>query len=85
MSDCPWRFQGQYEDDEIGLYYNRFRYYSPELGGYISQDPIGLIGGLNLYSYVGDINDWIDLLGLQVRIFLQMEQRVILVKDLRVE
>jgi len=34
---CPFRFQGQYEDGETGLYYNRFRYYSPEMGCYISQ------------------------------------------------
>lgn len=30
----PFRFQGQYEDEETGLYYNRFRYYSPEEGCY---------------------------------------------------
>ena len=41
----PFRFQGQYEDSETGLYYNRFRYYSPHTGNYISQDPIGLTGG----------------------------------------
>ena len=40
--DCPFRYQGQYEDIETGLYYNRFRYYGPETGSYISQDPIGL-------------------------------------------
>ncbi|WP_452220006.1 RHS repeat domain-containing protein, partial [Lacinutrix salivirga] len=51
-SDCPFRYQGQYEDEEIGLYYNRFRYYSPDIGVYISQDPIGLEGGMpNIYSY----------------------------------
>ena len=36
----PFRFQGQYEDEETGLYYNRFRYYSPEEGCYTQQDPI---------------------------------------------
>ena len=41
----PFRYQGQYEDIETGLYYNRFRYYSPESGTYISQDPIRLAGG----------------------------------------
>lgn len=60
----PFRNQGQYEDVETGLYYNRFRYYSPEEGGYISQDPIRLQGGTRPYSYVGDPNYWIDLLGL---------------------
>jgi RHS repeat-associated protein len=42
--ECPFRYQGQYEDRETGLYYNRFRYYDPEAGQYISQDPIGLLG-----------------------------------------
>ena len=64
LSDCPFRYQGQYEDEETGLYYNRFRYYSPDEGRYISQDPIGLIGGIALYGYVHDSNSWIDPLGL---------------------
>jgi RHS repeat-associated protein len=63
-TDCPFRYQGQYEDAETGLYYNRFRYYSPDEGIYISQDPIKLNGGLNLYSYVQDVNKWIDPCGL---------------------
>jgi len=41
---CPFRYQGQYEDVETGLYYNRFRYYDPEAGNYLSLDPIGLAG-----------------------------------------
>ena len=40
----PFRYQGQYEDIETGLTYNRFRYYSPETGSYISQDPYELLG-----------------------------------------
>ena len=66
LNDCPFRYQGQYEDKETGLYYNRFRYFSPELGSYISQDPIGLLGeNPTLYSYVIDINSMIDTLGLK--------------------
>ncbi|MFV0506640.1 MAG: RHS repeat domain-containing protein [Bacteroidales bacterium] len=57
-------FAGMYEDIETGLCYNRFRYYDPEMGMYISQDPIKLIGGFNLYSYVKDSNSWIDPFGL---------------------
>jgi len=60
----PFRYQGQYEDSETGLYYNRFRYYSPEEESYISQDPIGLEEGMALYNYVHDTNDWIDVFGL---------------------
>ena len=36
----PFRQLGQYEHEEIGLYYNRFRYYDPRIGNYISQDPM---------------------------------------------
>ena len=48
----PFRQLGQYEDDETGLYYNRFRYYDPRIGNYINQDPIRLAGGNpTLYGY----------------------------------
>jgi len=60
----PFRYQGQYEDVETGLYYNRFRYYSPDEGGYISQDPIRLDGGIKLYGYVKDTNVLVDIMGL---------------------
>ncbi|EAS1760873.1 RHS repeat-associated core domain-containing protein [Salmonella enterica] len=60
----PLRFQGQYFDEESGLHYNRYRYYEPESGRYISADPIGLRGGLNLYAYVKNPLTWSDPLGL---------------------
>ena len=63
-SFIPFLYQGQYYDEEIGLAYNRFRYYSPESGTYISQDPIRLAGGLAFYGYVMDCNGWIDPWGL---------------------
>lgn len=63
---CPFRWQGQYADVETGLYYNRYRYYDPDLGRYLSQDPIGHAGGNpNFYAYVSDPNIWIDPLGLE--------------------
>ena len=66
LSDCMWRYQGQYEDAETGLYYNRFRYYDPNAGSYISQDPIGLTGNsFTFYGYVKDINTWTDIWGLR--------------------
>ena len=64
--DCPFRFQGQYEDIETGLYYNRFRYYDANIGSYISQDPIRLLGNNpTLYGYVSNLNLFIDLFGLE--------------------
>jgi RHS repeat-associated protein len=64
LSDCPFRYQGQYEDAETGLYYNRFRYYDPSVGSYLSQDPIRLLGGMEFYNYVHDTNFRIDPSGL---------------------
>ncbi len=66
-SDCPWRWPGQYEDPETGLFYNFFRYYDPERGNYVSQDPIDLHGcdpGGTLYSYTADPLALVDPLGL---------------------
>ncbi|MBI6706246.1 RHS repeat-associated core domain-containing protein, partial [Pseudomonas viridiflava] len=61
------RFQGQYFDEETGLHYNTFRYYDPEVGRFITQDPIGLGGGSNLYSFAPNTYMWLDPLGLTVR------------------
>jgi RHS repeat-associated protein len=54
------RFQGQYLDRDTGLHYNTFRYYDPDIGRFISPDPIGLNGGANLYSYAPNPVSWID-------------------------
>nr|WP_202115501.1 RHS repeat-associated core domain-containing protein [Gilliamella sp. Pas-s25] len=49
----------------IGLHYNLNRYYDPFTGRYITQDPLGILGGLNSYQYAGsDPINWIDPLGL---------------------
>jgi RHS repeat-associated protein len=66
-TDCPFRYPGQYEDEETGLYYNRFRYYDAEDGFYTSQDPIGLRGGVKLKAYVKDTQVWIDPKGYAAR------------------
>jgi RHS repeat-associated protein len=60
----PIRFQGQYHDHETGLHYNRYRYYDPGVGRFISQDPIGYEGGFNLYQYVPNPIGWTDPRGL---------------------
>ena len=62
--DQPIRLQGQYFDEESGLHYNRFRYFDPNNGSFISPDPVGLAGGLNPYEFAPNVFGWIDPLGL---------------------
>ncbi|NIF22084.1 RHS repeat-associated core domain-containing protein, partial [Candidatus Pantoea multigeneris] len=59
------RMQGQYLDRETGLHYNLFRYYDADSMHFISPDPIGLAGGLNLYAYAPDPVNWADPWGLK--------------------
>ena len=47
----PFRLQNQYADRETGLHYNFFRYYEPDVGRFVNQDPIRLNGGENLYRF----------------------------------
>ncbi|SAK96404.1 RHS repeat-associated core domain-containing protein [Caballeronia ptereochthonis] len=61
----PLRFQGQYFDAETGLHYNQYRYYDPDAGRFVTPDPIGLLGGMNLYAYPPNPGRWIDPMGLQ--------------------
>ena len=61
------RFQGQYFDEETGLHYNRHRYYNPGTGQFISQDPIGLLGGVNCYQYAPNPVHWVDPFGLSCK------------------
>lgn len=76
---CPFRWPGQYEDAETGLYYNRFRYYDASIGAYTSQDPIKLANGLALYAYASDPAFWADPLGLAfARPYSPQETREIL-------
>ena len=63
-STQPIRFQGQYLDEESGLHYNRYRYYSPKQQRFINQDPIGLVGGTNHYQYAPNPVNWVDPMGL---------------------
>jgi RHS repeat-associated protein len=53
-SDCGGR----------NLFYNRFRYYDPACGRFISPDPVGLLGGANIYAYAPSTTGWIDPYGL---------------------
>lgn len=60
----PLPLPRQYLDTETGLAYNRFRYYPPETGAHISQNPISIAGGLNVHVYVHDSNSSVASLGL---------------------
>ena len=60
----PFRLQNQYADRETGLHYNFFRYYEPDAGRFVNQDPIGLMGGENLYWFAPNVQIWVDFLGL---------------------
>jgi RHS repeat-associated protein len=60
----PIRFSTKYHDAETGLGYWGYRYYSARLGRWISPDPLGEEGGLNLkVSFLNDPINWIDALG----------------------
>ncbi|WP_275371727.1 RHS repeat domain-containing protein, partial [Xenorhabdus bovienii] len=65
--DSGQQFAGQWLDEESGLVYNRFRYFSPEASVYLTPDPTGLWGGENTYGYVHNPTGWIDPLGLSSR------------------
>lgn len=60
----PFRLQNQYFDEETGLHYNLMRYYEPEAGPFVNQDPIGLWGRINFYNYSQNVQAWVDLYGL---------------------
>ncbi len=50
-ADFSYRFSTKYTDDETGLVYYGFRYYSPELGRWLNRDPIQERAQINLYSF----------------------------------
>ena len=60
----PFRLQNQYADRETGLHYNFFRYYEPDVGRFINQDPIRLWGGNNFYQFAPNVQGWVDIFGL---------------------
>ena len=60
----PFRLQNQDADRETGLHYNFFRYYEPDAGRFVKQDPIGLWDGINFYQFAMNALGWVDPLGL---------------------
>ena len=72
-----FRLQNQYADRETGLHYNFFRYYEPEVGRFVNQDPIGLWGGENLYWFGPNAQVWMDFLNLAKNILQQEDMEAI--------
>ena len=70
----PFRLQNQYCDRETGLHYNFFRYYEPDAGRFVNQDPIGLFGGSNFYMFAFNISRWLDPLGLKGKLKRSCEE-----------
>jgi RHS repeat-associated protein len=60
----PIRLQGQQEDAETRLHYNRYRYYSAEASTFVSADPLGMAAGDSLYGYAYNSLGYVDPLGL---------------------
>ena len=67
VKPTAFRLQNQYADRETGLHYNFFRHYAADAGRFVNQDPIGVWGGENLYSFSPNANVWGDPLGLSVQ------------------
>ena len=61
---CSLRWPGHFYDEETGLHYNRYRYYSPRMARYIQTDPLGVSGGLNTHAAPKNPVVFVDLLGL---------------------
>ena len=64
----PFRLQNQYCDLETGLHYNFFRYYEPDVGRFVNQDPIGIIASENLYAFAPNIQRWMDISGAMAQV-----------------
>ena len=66
VQDNPFRFSSEYADEELGLVYYNYRYYNALYSIWMSREPIGEDGGLNLYAFTNDkLTKYIDSLGFQ--------------------
>ena len=71
LASLRYRFQGREWSEATGLINFRMRWYDAETGRWLSKDPIGLSGGLNLYAFCGgDIANGIDPLGTKSNVII---------------
>ncbi|WP_420829750.1 RHS repeat domain-containing protein [Polyangium aurulentum] len=78
VTSTPFRFRGQYADEETGLSYNFHRYYDPATGRYLSADPIGLLGGPDLFAYANNCpTSAVDVEGLMYSIIRDRHGNVV--------
>lgn len=80
--DNPFRFSSEYHDDETGLVYYNYRYYSPELGRWIKRDPAEEQGGVNLYVMIrNNCMATFDVNGLYVKASFSTIKQTLTVSD----
>jgi RHS repeat-associated protein len=78
VTATPFRFRGQYADEETGLSYNFHRYYDPATGRYLSADPIGLLGGPDVFAYANHCpTSSVDVEGLMYSIIKKGNHKVV--------
>ncbi len=74
--DNRFLFTGREWFPDLRLQDNRHRYYSPDTGRWLSRDPIGEEGGINLYAYVGnDVVNQTDIFGMSPKDVTKLEQQ----------
>jgi RHS repeat-associated protein len=71
---CPFGFSGQYQDELTGLATTRHRTWDPEVGRWLSADPLGIGGGANLFGFDGSPAHFVDPLGLTLTASQQAAQ-----------
>ena len=83
----PFRFSTKYQDEFTDLYYYGYRYYNPSTGKWMSMDPSGEAGGMNLYGMVdNDAVNYVDNLGLsKVKVIYKSGERIIKVLTLETD
>lgn len=68
--ESPFRLLGQYADEETGLCCTQFRYFDATVARWLGPDPLGFVGGRNLFSFNGSPTEKVDPLGLECVVYV---------------